>query len=542
MPVQLPHDYYLRNFRELLGFVAERYWALLNPAERHFYHSFEASTEPAQRLYIRLVSRRGPLFRARRLRYPEIACLDTAAAELAAAGLLAIDPLPAPADLLRLFSKAELAAGLGQPGLARLPRAALEQHLLDQQASAVAALGRREPLWQVLAADCVDTFRLCFFGNLRQDLSEFVLSELGLQHYENYPLDPVHLPFHSRAQIEQHLAYYRCLSTAEQALQGGAAELVELWRSLPRPAADDAPLRRRVQRLTNTLARQLERLELPELALTLYRSAERPPARERSARILAARGEIGPALTLCSEMAAHPVNEEERAFAASFGPRLARKLGRRHRATPPYHPPERQLLLAPGDLPVELAAARALSERGRCFYVENRLFCGILGLLLWDIVFAPVPGAFYNPFQQAPADFYEPEFLTARHDLLSERLRASEDPAAMASWVLGHWSVKYGLRNPLVHWDSLSEELLVLALARIPAQHWQRLLARLLQDLRHHRSGLPDLIAFPEDGGYALLEVKAPGDRLQQHQRRWMAHFADAGIPHEVLHIQWRDP
>ena len=61
MPAQLPQDYYLRNFRQLLAFVAQRYWTLLSEREQRFYQAFVASTEDAQRLYIRLLSGRGNL-------------------------------------------------------------------------------------------------------------------------------------------------------------------------------------------------------------------------------------------------------------------------------------------------------------------------------------------------------------------------------------------------------------------------------------------------------------------------------------------------
>ena len=68
------------------------------------------------------------------------------------------------------------------------------------------------------------------------------------------------------------------------------------------------------------------------------------------------------------------------------------------------------------------------------------------------------------------------------------------------------------------------------------------LFERLLSDLRYHRTGLPDLIHFPHDGGYRLIEVKGPGDRLQKNQQRWMAFFARQDIPHRVAQVSWAPP
>jgi hypothetical protein len=64
----------------------------------------------------------------------------------------------------------------------------------------------------------------------------------------------------------------------------------------------------------------------------------------------------------------------------------------------------------------------------------------------------------------------------------------------------------------------------------------------LLRDIRGNRSGLPDLIRFwPAERRYELIEVKGPGDRLQDNQIRWLAYCAQHGIPVRVLDVRWAD-
>jgi hypothetical protein len=294
-----------------------------------------------------------------------------------------------------------------------------------------------------------------------------------------------------------------------------------------------------LQRLGLTLARQLERLGATQRALEIYRQLEQPPARERSARILAASGDLSGSLQLCEAILAAPENEEERHFAAEFGYRQTRKLGLEWQRPVRYQPPQQQLALAPANARVELAAARYLAAAGDCHFVENSLLNGVLGLLVWDIIFAPVRGAFFNPFQSAPSDFYDPGFVSRREPLLRHRFAEIARPGAMARIVLASFESKYGISNPLVNWSALSETLLRQALERIPLDHWRSMLQRLLGDLRQHRSGMPDLVYFPSTGGYEWIEVKGPGDRLQKNQRRWLAFFAAQSIPHRVLHVAW---
>jgi hypothetical protein len=68
----------------------------------------------------------------------------------------------------------------------------------------------------------------------------------------------------------------------------------------------------------------------------------------------------------------------------------------------------------------------------------------------------------------------------------------------------------------------------------------------LLVDVKEHRSGFPDLIGFRPKADdparqYHLIEVKGPGDRLQDHQQGWLTFFLDLGVDAQVCHVSW-DP
>ncbi|WP_346840040.1 VRR-NUC domain-containing protein [Microbulbifer sp. SAOS-129_SWC] len=553
-PIELAPDYYLSNFRALVDFVADRYAALLSDGEHQFQQTFDTLDIDSQRLYVRLLSRKGvpssagALFRLHKLHYAEIADLPQAAERLVAAGLLQRNPALALEQLLPLFTKAELLAASPAPLAKTLKRPDVEQALLQQPPQTAALLGA-DTILAVQAAEHFDTFKLCFFGNLNQDLTDYVLRDLGLYRYERYPLDAQHLPFTSRAQIERHLRYYDCLAQLDDALETGADAILALAAQLPddlEGIEGDAALARRLDRLRLTLARQLERLDALDAAEQLYRHCSRPPARERRARIAIKRGDVDRGLELCREILAAPLCEAEQLFAESFGHRSAKRTVHAHTWPAParYRPPTETAVLPQLAERVELLAAAHLqteASTAQCFYVENTLINGVLGLYIWDILFAPVPGAFFNPFQIAPSDFRSADFYPQRRAAFEQRL-AELDSAQLAQRVWQHYDDKFGIANPLVAWEALPVELLQLALQRIPIEHWQALFRRLLGDITEHRSGLPDLILFPAEGGYELVEIKGPGDRLQQNQQRWLAYFARHQIPHRVLHVEWQQP
>ncbi|MEP4523039.1 MAG: VRR-NUC domain-containing protein, partial [Alloalcanivorax venustensis] len=64
---------------------------------------------------------------------------------------------------------------------------------------------------------------------------------------------------------------------------------------------------------------------------------------------------------------------------------------------------------------------------------------------------------------------------------------------------------------------------------------------RLLADIAANRAGLPDLIQFwPAQRCYRMVEVKGPGDRLQDNQRRWLEFFIARDLPVAVCQVAWQ--
>jgi hypothetical protein len=174
-------------------------------------------------------------------------------------------------------------------------------------------------------------------------------------------------------------------------------------------------------------------------------------------------------------------------------------------------------------------------------YVENGLFTGLFGLAYWDVIFAPVRGAFNNPFQSAPADMYEQGFRQRRAGLIEAR-RAVLADCDLSAELLGIAGRNRGLQNRWVNWPLLDDELLASALACIPRQHLLAVWDRILFDPGENRRGFPDLIAFDVRGSrYQMVEVKGPGDALQDSQKRWLNFFLQEGLPACVAWVSWID-
>ncbi len=557
----LPEGYYLDNFELVLETVAERDGDLLEANELEFLEGFRSLSEGARRLYVRLLSRKGPIFRRDRLAYAEVPSIDDAIDELGAAGFADAADDAATDELLGLLLRADLAEAAaelvpdGVPPTAR--RGELLASLLGDEVDAErlrrAVLERTRPV-RLRRRSQVDVFRLLFFGNLYQDWNEFVLRDIGVVRYEAYELRRELRLFPSRRAVDDYLSWRQARHAVQQCLEAGDDEsAVELAQELLKHAV---PLkggkrnegwhpgaRRLADRVFNEVGRHLERSGEPRRALAFYRAASAPPARERTARILARLGSVARALALCEEIGKEPRDESEATFARKFPHRLRRMRGE------PLRPPVRRprptagLTLARVDgVTVEGLALEAMAAKGRHgFFSENWLWKSLFGLAFWDVVFTPVAGAFQHPFQLGPLDLDSGGFRSNRADAVEHRLeelRADPDPAPR---LLRRYDEKHGIANRLVSWHEGVRENIRLALTELEGRHLAHVFDRLSRDPGRYRRGLPDLFVLRDQApGFELYEVKAPGDQLRPEQTAWIDYLNDGDIPASILKVDWR--
>ncbi|MDQ7735645.1 VRR-NUC domain-containing protein [Halomonas sp. SpR1] len=541
--------YYLTNFRFVLDWVGERHADLLSAEERDFLSQFNILPRASQALLVRMVMRKGELFRLSKLSYAEIGDSATAIAPLIALGWVDDQPALSIDELFNQLRLAELRHILADEIRASgLNASSAKTVLYDTLASRFTQAVPLKVWWpnapdrvvRLTVMNICDRLRLMFFGNLRQDWAEFVLTELGLQRFEAVPFTPQSRAFQSRQEVDTYLA----LHYLRQRLDEGELP-AELHPEVP-PPADNHWLATRRARLLLQLGREAERSGESALALTLYGDAGSSEARIRQLRVLERLGEHQTAFELATQALESSPNETERQALARMLPRLRRRL--KLPAVPsdiePAH--ERWDLTLPGAQFVERAVVEALSEpHAPVYYVENSLITGLFGLLCWPAIFAPLPGAFFHPFHHGPADLYRDDFVARRRDIFDACLARLED-GSYREVIQAIWQEKFGLVSPFVHWPIVDEALVELALTCIPAEHLRACFERLLGDLKANRAGLPDLIQLLPDAPagtprYRMIEVKGPGDRLQDNQRRWLTFFHRHEIPVAVCYVRWAD-
>jgi len=537
-----PRFYYLHNFRKALAWIGDRHADLLDAREQAFLQAFDALDWGAQALLVRMIMRKGVHFRASKLNYEEIGCCRQAAAALIANGWV-LDDAPLPLDvLLALLRKDEIVASFtAQLSDRRARKDDLAQQLAAQfaasQSFAAWCPALDDVLYSLTIDDLSERLRLMFFGNLRQEWSEFVLADLGIFRYERVDFPADSRALRCREDVDDYLHLQRC----REAFEAGEVS-DELLALIDARRYDNPYIAERRAKLLFRIGQHLERGADFDLALQVYASSGYGAARQRCIRVLERTLQHREAFELASQAVAEPVSDGELQLAERALVRLARHLGLPAQKRGKVQPPARLDLHLP-KTPM-LTVERLVQQHLHCseapvHYVENTLICSLFGLLCWPAIFAAIPGAFFHPFQHGPADLLSAEFYPRRRTLFAEYLAQLDDHRYRDS-IRQTYRDKFGIQSPFVHWGVLSETLLEQALDCLPAAHLQAWFRRLLGDVQANRSGMPDLIQFwPEEKRYRMIEVKGPGDRLQDNQRRWLAFCAEHGMPVDVCYVQW---
>ncbi len=544
----LVEGYYADNFATLLSTVVARYRPLLHPDELAFVETFEAMDLDARRLYVRLLARKGPLVRRDRLQYQEIGDLDGALDRLRGAGFVDgglaqpamcwLDPLlVSELRTVAVEFDVSFSKGTRKAALVEMLVAVADEQLVALQrviSTLVTLLAPRQRAY-------VRLFCLLFFGNLYQDWNAFVLRDLGLTRFEPYDLDPALRRFGCREAIDQTMALGGHRARLHQLLDAGLLAEAQAECEAVLARQWHPSVQRRVDRIAVLTGRSLERVGLLHEALGCYETAEAtPPARERRARVLAQLGALDAAVRLCDEIASAPHDEVERVFAPRFADRLRWKRGERLPVRRRVRRPERSLVLAkPREVTIEQAVLDHLADQGAAgFFAQNWLWKSLFGLAFWDIVFAPVPGAFEQPFQLGPLDLNSSDFRRARADLIKARLTSLRETISARDSLLATFDQKEGTANALVSWHSGARDHVGLALECLTGAHLAWVFDRLSREIGRYRRGFPDLFVISEGTpGFALYEVKGPGDQLRPEQRGWLDYLNEGGLPALVMPV-----
>ena len=535
----LPTFYYHEHFLEMLAFVGAHYDALLAPEHRRLIRAFRDLGVDEQRLYVRLVNRKGRVFDAGKLRYPELGPTAPLVESLAHSGWLTKPGAEHYAAVLRFLKRAEIVDVLSAltGGVSRATKKAELVALALEHVRGEDFIDRVATDRIVVQGHCraIRYLLFLYFGRLQDGLSQFTLRDLGLVRVNDSR--GVYEPRY--ADREEAEAQFFLAVQAREVDRADAAALARLADAAPDWALPGfASVARERDRLLFRLGQRLVKCGDERRALDVFRLGESAECNEKVARLLLANGETESAREFLEARIEAPRSDEELLVASDL---YARKFGRKRTSTltDQLRQAERIELDESYMGAPERAVLEWFARRGiRGFRVENSLWRTLFGLLLWDELTGGNGEGSSSPFDFLPASIREGRFRERQADAIAA-LRARLGRPGMLRRVLLERSTRhYGTANGVFRWRRETLEAMFALAERAEVGSILAMLDHLLDDYLGSRYGYPDLMLDGADG-IRFVEVKTEGDALRRNQLLRLQQLRQAGFRADILRVGW---
>ncbi|KFK36099.1 hypothetical protein AALP_AA4G077200 [Arabis alpina] len=594
---------YQLNFNVLVQEVLRSCSHLFTADEKAFLESYPSLSEDSQRLFIRLYTRKGPWFRLSNILYPEVSDSLQALKDLTVRGFmtsvedaneLGYEKMK---EIIELLNVTELRDILSMNKVSS--RGSRKRDLINSLCSCYNDGTRLNLATMILertglcakisstAESLIWRVERLFFLNGEQDLSSFVLLDLGIIKYPSYNCTDSEHMFSNRTQLlayeeaievaqlmdesldnEDSRTVLKCVMIAETHISSCSLDFarVAAFNCFTAPWVYSKVVllgvsflenHKRYNHAVNLLRRllscfscdgrrgywtvrlstDLEHMGRPNESLSVAEQGLLDPWVRAGSRIALQRRIL--------RLAKPPRRWKAPTFANLIknkipevtiqGRSLNCEIGMKNR----FYGED-------GDqCGVEQLALQYYSGEGggwKGIHTESSIWLTIFGLLMWDILFSDVPGVFQTRFQTAPLDLETESFYLTRKETIESQLEKVANGMAEEILIISYETHR-GTACRGMAWERFSLEELRAAVACIGGQCVASLCRHLAQDYRSWCSGMPDLLLwrFKENGyeGEAkLVEVKSERDRLSEQQRAWLLLLMDSGFNVEICKVR----
>eukprot|EP00268_Persea_americana_P059824 TRINITY_DN7387_c0_g1_i9.p1 TRINITY_DN7387_c0_g1~~TRINITY_DN7387_c0_g1_i9.p1 ORF type:complete len:975 (-),score=160.16 TRINITY_DN7387_c0_g1_i9:347-3271(-) len=602
---------YQKNFHLLIQEVLKQHSHLFTNDEKLFLESFSSLPDDCQRLFVRLYTRKGPWFRTSSISYPEISDFQQAIEELCMAGYivslqsakhLSKNDIKEALDLLTVSELREILTLVHlRKGVHSLRKRELNRWLFSAYEDGTCPLlvhmlmERTGPCVRISSTAEFLFWRAqrLLFLNGEQDLSSFLLADLGLVKYPSYTRNISHHIFPTRSDL---LAYEEAIEVAQVMDQSldennidtviSCIEVSHGHISTPRNTMTHSLISESEGTFLSHFSASWVYSKVATLGVSFFERERRydnaimllkdllsgftcdgrrgywtlrlsvdleHKGHIDESLLVAETGVLDPWVRAGSKMALQRrivrLGKPPRRWKTpSFSDSINRKINEVHIRGRPLNCEVGMKNRYYGDdgeqCGVEQLALQYYAGEGggwQGVHAESGIWMTIFGLLMWDIIFADIPDVFRTSFQTTPLDLDTDRFYMARKSIIESRL--CEICSGLAQEILmASWESHLGTACRCVNWERHSLPDLLAVVSCIGGPCLASLCRYVAQDYRSWSSGMPDLLLWrlstDYGGGEAkLVEVKGLRDRLSEQQRAWLLLLMDCGFNVEVCKV-----
>ncbi len=524
----LPQFYYLNHFEAVLKQVLRDYPKDFDEKLFQEARNFLSLPQNERCVVVRAFNRKKNFFSEKDFSYPEISHAEKAFFSLLGKGVFRV---PLARDFLFVLpqmTKEELRILAARVQLSLSPQLKKEAMILrlkkmresvqDEDLDFLGFIFDRQLVFEQLL--------FLYFGSNRKDMSAFTLRDLQVTKSSGFKISRG--PRFESALKFQNIYFFSKIFKDIEILKEDTLHIYPIsnW-----PEPKEEPERRLFNKVLLRMAKLKN--QSSEAKRELLAKATGPPARIENVRVLLKEEEESQSKELLKKILSDPGDGDELI--------LAENLFARHFSGEKLNQ-QTKVLRQASQISID-EAYRGKPEWGlrselmrRGYTVdraENNLWCGLFGLLFWDLLFGENSRGMLTEFDFFPATLRDQKFYTDNKEKIEKRLEHIKSSQTLL-FILKNFTENYGKRNSLFIWRKSLYLKIQRLIENSEAQALEEVLLGICQDFRNNKSGYPDLVAY-KDGCAQFIEVKAEGDVIRPNQLHQLKRLEQAGFKAEVI-------
>lgn len=551
MSSKLPAKYYHTYHQYILKYVTKHYQTHLTKEEKQFIQTLQKIDEDSQCLYLRMAGRRSIFFRETQLQYNEIKdipkCFEILQKAKLSESLQEIHE-PYYHEFLNTNSKSELYEASQKLSQEKLKKTIKKPDLIAKIvenipfSKIVKYFNQKEKVWVQLEWEMEQKMRFLFFGHLYGSITDFVVRDIGHQQYEVNDGQEFTPYFTTRQEIDE---CYELSRLSQQLYILEKTTEVETtftwsqqWFNKEKYGTEKAQVK--IDKMLIRLGKYFEKNKSPIYAHQVYQHTERPPSRERQARLYKKAEDNEKALQLCEEILQNPQNNKEEIFAQDFKNRLTKGTNTLKSTSQKLKEADTLKLSEKWKYNVEAGVLEHYKKKGyNGIFSENHLWRGLFGVVFWELLYDLNASALHHPLQKLPSDLYQSNFYEKRKEAIHAHLNIFANPTEFQEDLNNLFIEKKGTQNALVLWNDEMLEALQFLTQKLKPHQLQPILLKMCQNFKENATGFPDLFIYKKRA-YHFIEVKSPTDTLSAQQLHHLTLLQTHQIKAKIIRVVWK--
>ena len=538
MKKDLPIFYYLEHWLYVIEYVNNQYQHILSPDIKKFIHDFYRLDKSSQALFTRTINKKKHVFSVDVFEYGEIDDIQSASSILIAQGFFKNPEIDSLLDVFQSLTLKDLKSLIESNAIFLKKGMSTKAKLIAELSEFYQQNAYRELPFKLESfvinnyLGCVEVIQYLYFGNLKNNTSQFALRDLGVVKSKKKRIASQN--YKSIVDVKNEIFLEQVV------LKLGRKNIIELGSEHQSKLLSLIPSTRKAKKLKGDALLLLAKIKikkgLTEEAFSHLKNSNHPQSDIDFIKLAIKKRSQDELQKILEDYIDNPPNDETYYFAIDCYARLFKGASLK----------ENTLVLKESETIFLDEAFKSSPEWGavqhyqrlgfRAYRTENKFWRCLFRLVFWDVLFEG-DEVYSSEFDRLPQAVINNTFYSQFKQQINDTLHKIEKGQGFHR-LLKNLTAHMGQPNGIFRSSWINIEAITTFFENADNQAISQMLRLIAENYLQMRDGYPDMMLLDKNG-LQFVEIKAEGDVIRQNQMVRMKQLSNIGIQTKVIKVHY---